>query len=146
MTFALVQCDSDGTPTEAIACMPDAVVKNCVSTADLYRRIGFVPPWVGYVAVDGGEGVGGGAFVGAPQDNCVEIAYYTLKEKEGRGYATRTVAELIAIARRQEPQIVLKAFTLREHNASTSILQRFGFSVIGDAHDKDAGVVWEWRA
>ncbi len=145
MTFALVQCDSDGTPTEAIACMPDAVVANCVATADLYRRIGFVPPWVGYVAVDGGEGVGGGAFVGAPRDNCVEIAYYTLKEKEGRGYATRTVAELIAIARRHDPRIVLKAFTLREHNASTSILQHFGFRVIGDAHDNDAGIVWEWR-
>jgi hypothetical protein len=32
------------------------------------RRIGFVEPWVGYVAVDDGEGVGGGAFVGAPHD------------------------------------------------------------------------------
>ena len=42
----------------------------------------------------------GGAFVGAPQDNCVEIAYFMLKEKEGRGYATNTVAGLIDIARR----------------------------------------------
>jgi len=145
MTFSLVQCGPDGAPKELVARMPDALVANCVATADLYRLTGFVEPWVGYVAVDDGEGVGGGAFVGAPQGNCVEIAYFTLKEYEGRGYATRTVAGLIEIARRHEPRIVLKAFTLREQNASTSILQRFGFSVVGDAHDKDAGTVWEWR-
>lgn len=146
MEFSLVQCDPDGAPMESIAHMPDQLVANCVATADLYRRIGFVRPWVGYVAVDDGEGVGGGAFVGAPQNNSVEIAYFTLKDKEGRGYATRTVAGLIEIARQHEPRIVLKAFTLREHNASTSILRRFGFRVVGDAHDKDAGAVWEWRA
>jgi RimJ/RimL family protein N-acetyltransferase len=125
--------------------MPDALVANCVATADLYRRIGFAEPWVGYVAVHDGEGVGGGAFVGAPKDNCVEIAYFTLKEKEGHGYARRTVAGLIEIARRHEPGIVLKAFTLREENASTSILRHFGFTVIGEAQDPDAGTVWEWR-
>ena len=144
--FSLVRCAPDGIPTEPVVHMPDALVANCVATADLYRRIGYSEPWVGYVAVDAGQGVGGGAFVGAPQDNCVELAYFTLKEYEGRGYATRTVAALIEIARQQEPQIVLKAFTLREHNASTSILQHYGFRVVGNARDKDAGTVWEWRA
>ena len=146
MGFSLIQCDAEGTPTELIARMSDPLVANCVATADLYRRIGYVEPWVGYVAVDDGEGVGGGAFVGAPKDNCVEIAYFTLTDKEGQGYATRTVAWLIEIARRNDPRIVLKAFTLQEHNASTSILQRFSFRVVGDAHDEDAGAVWEWRA
>ena len=146
MEFSLVRCGPDGTPTQPVAHLPDTLVANCVATADLYGRIGYVDPWVGYVAVDDGEGVGGGAFVGAPRDNCVEIAYFTLKEKEGQGYAARTVAGLIEIARRYEPQIVLKAFTLQEQNASTSILQRYGFRVVGDAHDEDAGAVWEWRA
>ena len=146
MEFSLVRCSSDGTPARPVVHLPDALVANCVATADLYRRIGYVEPWVGYVAVDDDEGVGGGAFVGAPRDNCVEIAYFTLKEKEGRGYATRTVAGLVEIARRHQPQIVLKAFTLQEHNASTSILQRHGFRVVGNAHDEDAGAVWEWRA
>lgn len=145
MGFSLIQCDENGSPKESIARMPDQLVANCVATADLYRRIGYVAPWVGYVAVDDGEGVGGGAFVGAPRDNGVEIAYFTLQDKEGRGYATRTVAGLIEIARRCEPQIVLKAFTLREHNASTSILRRFGFTIVGNAQDEDAGTVWEWR-
>lgn len=146
MEFSFVRCGPDGAPTQLVAHLPDALVVNCAATADLYRRIGYVEPWVGYVAVDGGQGVGGGAFVGAPRDNCVEIAYFTLKENEGRGYATRTVGALIEIARRYEPRIALKAFTLQEHNASTSILQRHGFRVVGDAHDEDAGAVWEWRA
>ncbi len=146
MTFSLIPCDANGIPVEPIARMPDPVTANCIATADLYRRIGYVEPWVGYVAVDDGEGVGGGAFVGAPRDNCVEIAYFTVSGKEGQGYATRTVAGLIDIARRTEPLILLKAYTLPEENASTSILRRFGFRVVGDAHDADAGTVWEWRA
>ncbi len=145
MEFSLVRCDADGTPVTPIAVVPEGLVANCAATADLYRRVGYVEPWVGYVAIDAGQGVGGGAFVGAPKDNCVEIAYYTLPEYEGRGYATKTAAGLIAIARQCDPQITLKAFTLPEHNASTKILQRHGFRHVGDAVDPDAGAVWEWR-
>lgn len=126
--------------------LPAEIAANCASTADLYRRVGFVEPWIGYVAVDAGQAVGGGAFVGAPRDNRVEIAYCTLKEFEGRGYATRTAAELMAIARTARPGIVISAFTLQEQNPSTRILQRLGFERFGHAHDQDAGDVWEWRA
>ncbi len=145
MEFRLVRCTADGRPSEPIVELPESLVTNCLSTAVLYRRIGYVEPWVGYVAVDGPYGVGGGAFVGAPKDGCVEIAYYTLKEFEGRGYATKTVAGLIEIARQQDPQVTLKAFTLPKQNASTRILQRFGFTRFGDSFDVDAGAVWEWR-
>jgi|SRR5688572_29322850 len=145
MSFRLVRCDRDGVPIELVPNMPDALVANCTASVELYRRIGFAEPWVSYVAVDSGNGVGGGAFVGPPSENCVEIAYFTLKEHEGRGYATSTVSALIEIARRHAPQVTLKAFTLREHNASTRILQRHGFHYFGDAHDPDAGAVWEWR-
>ena len=97
---------------------------NCEATAALYGRIGYVEPWVGYVAVDDGRCVGGGAFVGPPKDNCVEIAYFTLKHMEGQGYATLTAAGLVDIARRSHPQIQLKAYTLQEENPSTRILRR----------------------
>ncbi|HEY6619229.1 MAG TPA: hypothetical protein VIY68_06780 [Steroidobacteraceae bacterium] len=116
------------------------------ANADLYRRVGFVPPWVSYVAINDGSAVGGGAFVGPPRDNCVEIAYFTLQELEGRRYATRTASELVAIARNANPGIVIRAFTLRESNASTKILQGLGLRLFGDARDPDAGDVWEWRS
>lgn len=126
--------------------MPEALVANCLATADLYRRVGFAPPWIGYVAVADNRAVGGGAFVGPPRDGSVEIAYFTLEHEQGQGFATRTAASLVEIARNHAPGIGLKAFTLKEENPSTKILSGLGFAIVGVAQDADAGEVWEWRA
>jgi len=126
--------------------MPEALAANCRATADLYRRIGFVPPWIGYVAVVNGRGVGGGAFVGAPKEGFVEIAYFTLDNEQGKGYATQTAASFMELARTTDPRVGLKALTLKEENPSTRVLKRLGFSIVGVADDADAGEVWEWRA
>ena len=144
--FSLIRCGTDGSPIEPIGTLPDEIAANCKATAEFYGRIGFIEPWVGYVAVDSDTAVGGGAFVGAPRDNLVEIAYYTLSRMEGKGYATQTASELLRIARTHQPGITIKAFTLRENNASTKILEKLGFKLFGDARDPYAGDVWEWRA
>jgi [ribosomal protein S5]-alanine N-acetyltransferase len=146
MAFSLVRCAANGRPLTPIADVPEAIAATYAANADLYRRVGFVPPWVSYIAVDDGRAVGGGAFVGPPRDNRVEIAYFTLKELEGLRYGTRTASELVAIAKNVNPGIVIAAFTLRESNASTKILQRLGLRLFGDAQDPDAGDVWEWRS
>jgi ribosomal-protein-alanine N-acetyltransferase len=145
MTFLLVPCGADGIPLNSIPDVPEGIVVTYAANADLYRRVGYVPPWVSYVAVEDGRAVGGGAFVGPPRDNRVEIAYFTLTELEGLRYATRTASELVAIARNAIPGITIAAFTLRESNASTKILRRLGLRLFGDAQDPDAGDVWEWR-
>lgn len=145
MKFSLVPCDQNGSPTQAVKDMPAALTAHCRATADLYRRVGFMPPWIGYIAVVDGKGVGGGAFVGPPQDGVVEIAYFTLDDEQGRGYASQTAVALVVLARAHTPDIGLKAFTLKEENPSTRILSRLGFSIIGVAEDADAGEVWEWR-
>ena len=145
MTFALIPFDADGIPQQTMADLPDELVANCRATADLYRRVGFAPPWIGYIAAVDGRGVGGGAFVGAPQDGCVEIAYYTLEHERRQGFASRTAAALVEIARTQDPRIGIKAYTLKEDNSSTRILKGLGFSRVGVAQDPDAGDVWEWR-
>jgi RimJ/RimL family protein N-acetyltransferase len=62
-----------------------------------------------------------------------------------RGYATQTATHLVAIARRTAPGIALKAFTLPQASASTKILERLGFKLVGYGQDEDAGQVWEWR-
>jgi [ribosomal protein S5]-alanine N-acetyltransferase len=135
-SFKGLRRGADGIPLTAISAVPEAIVATYAANADLYRRVGFVPPWVSYVAVDDDRAVGGGAFVGPPRDNRVEIAYFTVKELEGRRYATRTAAELIAIARNAEPGIMIAGFTLRER------MLLLGFC---NAQDPDAGDVWEWR-
>src|ERR1700730_9362960 len=143
MSFSLIRCGIDGLPVVPISLVSDAIRSTYAATADLYRRVGFVEPWVSYIAVNSGQAVGGGAFVGSPRENRVEIAYFTLPEFEGRSYATQTATELIAIARGTIPSIVITALTLPEQNASTTILRRLGFSLFGNARDPDAGDVWE---
>jgi ribosomal-protein-alanine N-acetyltransferase len=145
MAFSLVPCGADGSPLTPISDVAEEIVATYAANADLYRRLRFIPPWVSYVAVDAGRAVGGGAFVGPPRDNRVEIAYFTRKELQGLGYAARTATALVEIARSANPSLVICAFTLRESSASTKILQRLGFKIFGDAQDPDAGDVWEWR-
>jgi len=125
--------------------MSNDLIAACAQSADLYRRVGYQYPWVSYIASVCGCGVGGGAFVGAPRDGMVEIAYFTLQEFQGRGHATQIAQQLVEIARTTLPAIVIRAFTLPEENPSTKILRVLGFANVGYAHDKDAGDVWEWR-
>ena len=55
------------------------------AAAGVYRRYGFVRPWGGYLACEGGTPVGTCAFKTPPQDSRVEIAYFTFPGHEGRG-------------------------------------------------------------
>ena len=146
MVVTLIRCGPDGGPVAPVATLPEDLVASCLHTADLYRRIGYVEPWVGYIAVVGEVAVGGGAFVGLPMDGCVEIAYFTLPAWQGQGIAGQTAAGLMAIARGHDPTMKFKAFTLMEDNPSVRILRRLDFAIVGTAHDADAGEVWEWRA
>jgi ribosomal-protein-alanine N-acetyltransferase len=143
--FQLIQCDAGGQPLSPIGDLPPVLAENCAASAALYARIGFVPPWVSYIAVAQGVPVGGGAFVGAPREGRAEIAYFTLDGLEGRGFATKTARALVAIARKADPRVTLTAKTLPEDNASTAILRRLGFRHVGDVMDDDVGRAWEWH-
>lgn len=144
MAVRLVQCDRHGAPAEDLGVLPPVLEQNCQGTAALFASIGFEPPWVGYVTVDGDRPVGGCAFVGKPKDGAVEIAYYTLEACEGRGHATQTVAHMIEIARRADPAVFLTAKTLPKENPSTRILRRNGFHFAGETSDEDIGLAWAW--
>jgi ribosomal-protein-alanine N-acetyltransferase len=141
----LVPIDRSGAPVKAVGALPEMVQLNCEGTAALYERTGFVPPWIGYVGVSAGRVVGGGGFNGPARDNRVEIAYYTVPELEGRGFATATARELIEIARSAVPDILLTAQTLPVENASNALLKKLGFRLAGTATDPEAGEVWEWH-
>jgi GNAT superfamily N-acetyltransferase len=142
--FRLVDCGQDGHPSERLADLPPAMLEARKATADLYDRLGFHPPWIGYVAVDGALAVGGGAFMGPPEADRVEIAYFTLPEHEARGYATRTAAALVSIARAARHEIEVYAKTAPESGPSTAILTRLGFRRIGTAVDHEIGEAWAW--
>lgn len=141
--FTLVACERDGT-IASLCARPSEIDQACAATAAMYDRLGFDPPWIGYIAVMSGTAVGGGAFVGAPADNRVEIAYFTLADRQRTGVATRTARRLVEIARHHAPGIELYAKTLPEENASTRILTRLGFRRVGTDIDDEIGEAWAW--
>ncbi|MEO8589923.1 MAG: GNAT family N-acetyltransferase [Flavobacteriales bacterium] len=110
-----------------------------------YTVVGFKPPWIAYLAVETDAIVGTCAFKGKPRNNVVEIAYGTHTSCEGKGIATRMAAELVQIARSNDPTVRIIAQTLPEHNASTRVLTKNGFTHVRDAVDDEVGNVWEWE-
>lgn len=102
-------------------------------------------PWTEYRAHVGTEHVGMCAFKTQPVDGRVEIAYHTFPRFEGRGFATQMARELVAIARRERPVILVFAQTLREENASTALLKKLGFELQGTVEHPEDGKVWEWH-
>lgn len=144
-TVTLVHIDQAGSPGRPIQAMPEVIRDNCVATASFYKIVGFEPPWIGYISLAEGKPVGGGAFKGPPRDNRVEIAYYTLEELEGRGFATATASELINIARSAVPTITVAAQTLPTPNASNALLKKLGFVLQGSLIHPEDGEVWEWQ-
>jgi len=80
----LLPFDESGRIALSSSQVPEVMRQNCAATASFYKTVGFNPPWIGYVSVADGQPVGGGGFKGAPHENRVEIAYYTLPNFEGR--------------------------------------------------------------
>jgi RimJ/RimL family protein N-acetyltransferase len=141
----LVPIDASGGLAKRMTALPRGIEENCKATASFYKIVGFVPPWIGYVSLAEGQAVGGGAFKGAPRDNKVEIAYYTLPEFEGQGFATATARALIAIAAHADPAVLITAQTLPLTNASNTLLRKIGFTFQGSVIHPEDGEVWEWH-
>jgi RimJ/RimL family protein N-acetyltransferase len=93
----LIRITEKGAFEEQIA-GPTDIIKEIISlTADLYANTGYVPR-IGYLVFDKSRRVGTCAFKAPPQGNCVEIAYFTFPEYEGKGIATRMSQALVKIA------------------------------------------------
>lgn len=141
----LIRIGQDGAPEADSHALSDAARGACMASAALYRSAGFVPPWVCYLCLIDGQCVGTCAFKAAPRDDQVEIAYFTFLEFEGRGYATAMAHTLVEMARAEMPGIVVVALTLPEENASTKVLRKLGFRLVGRVRHPEDGEVWEWE-
>jgi len=140
----LVAINRDGTVPEFAGHIPDVGRSAIQSTVQLYSRVGWLHPWIGYLAVEGGACVGTCAFTRAPRDNAVEIAYFTFPGHEGGGVATRMALSLISLARASAPGIAITAHTLPEQGASTRVLRKAGFVLSGPRVHEEDGPIWVW--
>ena len=140
----LVQIERDGTVLTKKG-IPPEVAHNCKVCAVWFGRVGYRPPWVCYIAFEGETCVGMCGYKTAPSEGTVEISYGTVKEHQGRGYATEMVRRLIELARRTAPDVLVTAQTLPENNASVRVLKKHGFKYAGEVQHPEDGLVWEWR-
>jgi [ribosomal protein S5]-alanine N-acetyltransferase len=124
--------------------LPEVAMSVVASTVALYARRGYVAPWIGYLAIEGGVCVGSCGFASPPVDGVAEIAYFTFPEREGRGVATRMAQRLISLAQECDPSMKLIAHTLTDENASTCILKKLGFVFMGTVNHPEDGTIWRW--
>jgi [ribosomal protein S5]-alanine N-acetyltransferase len=86
------------------------------------------------------------SFIGLPSaDEIVEIAYGIAAGYRSRGYASEAARALIAHAFATGRVRIIRAHTLPEHSASTSVLLKCGFTLMGEVTHADDGVVWRWE-
>jgi RimJ/RimL family protein N-acetyltransferase len=115
------------------------------ATTQMYKAVGYEPPWVGYLALENGCCVGSCGFKSPPENNRVEIAYFTFPGHESQGVATRMASALVRIATNKTPAVTVAAQTLPEDNASTSVLKKLQFRFVGSVEHPEDGLVWEWQ-
>lgn len=87
--------------------------------------------------------VGMGGFKGAPAAGGAELGYSVVEAFQRRGYATEAVAAMVAWALGRGVELVV-AHTLPALTASIKVLQRNGFTLVGDG-DEPGTIRFEHR-
>ena len=141
----LIAITENGELAKPMPSTPSVAAEIVGATTQLYRAVGYEPPWIGYLAIENGICLGTCGFKSPPQNNRVEIAYFTFPGYESRGVATRMAAELIRLALEKMPAVTVAAQTLPEENASTSVLKKLRFRLVGTVEHPEDGLVWEWQ-
>ncbi len=106
------------------------------------------PRWWGYLALHPrGRLVLGtcGFRAGPTEDGAVEIAYFTFPGLEGQGIATAMARALLGIAFESPGVGTVVAHTLPRSSASTRVLEKLGFALLGAHLDREDGRVWRWQ-
>ncbi len=141
----LIAVTENGELAKLVSSTPQIAAEILGATTQLYRAVGYEPPWIGYLAIENDTCVGTCGFKSPPENNRVEIAYFTFPEHESRGVATRMAAELIHLALGKMPAVTVSAQTLPEENASTSVLKKLRFRLVDSVEHPEDGLVWEWH-
>jgi RimJ/RimL family protein N-acetyltransferase len=141
----LIAITENGELAKPMSSMPVMVAEVIGATTQLYGSVGYEPPWIGYLAFEDDICVGACGFKSPPENNRVEIAYFTFPGHESRGVATQMASELIHLAREKLPAVTVAAQTVPEENASTSVLRKLRFRLAGTLEHPEDGQVWEWH-
>ena len=143
----LVPIDREGNTSATSQSAAEVVGQVIEATVGLYERRGYLPPWIGYLAVEDGQAVGTCGFAGPPAAGEAEVAYFTFPGNEGRGVARRMASKLMQLTGTAATQggVQYIAHTLPADGPSTSILKALHFRLEGEIQHPEDGRVWKWR-
>lgn len=140
LAIKLIEITESGVLPDPTVCS-DQVADVVAATVDLYCRVGFVRPWIAYVAMQDDVPVGTCAFKSAPVNNRVEIAYWTFRsfsvEESERTWPENSSAWPGRRAR-------TSSFSHRRCPKRT-LLRKLGFALVGLVDHPEDGPVWEWE-
>ena len=104
-------------------------------------------PWThGFAVVLGSAMIGSCGYKGPPgPEAMVEIGYGIAPAFCGKGYATEAAEALTRHAFETGKVTTVRAHTLPERNASAKVLDKCGFTLIGEVIDPEDGRVWRWE-
>ena len=104
------------------------------------------PKWLSYLLIDKKTNtlIGNGGYKGSPDNNTVEIGYEVSPNWINQGKATSLVKLVIKNAFETSLVDAIKANTLAEHNASTSVLQKLNFQLAERQSQNSNQLFWHW--
>lgn len=95
--------------------------------------------YVWFVRLRSGELIGTAGFTGPTVDGVVEIRHGIVKTQWRKGYASEAVAALLAWASNDARVQRVRAHTLRGDPASSGVLLKNGFVLVGQSQDPSVG-------
>jgi [ribosomal protein S5]-alanine N-acetyltransferase len=81
----------------------------------------------------------------SPRAGRLGVACFTCRGAEGRGVATEMARRPVALGRAKQPRLIFFAHALPGRGATTAILARLGFALVGTVEHPEDGLIWEWR-
>ena len=127
---------------EDVELAPPAVLEMLAALAAKVEKQFYPPAWM---LVEKGEIVGLMSITRLPAIGEIHIGYGVGPMRQGRGNATRAVADLLVWAREDRRVRHVSAETGIENIASQRVLERNGFMRIGERTDPEDGRLICWK-
>lgn len=123
----------------------DDALTYCAATVVNARGRLYKKPWTGYLVCDGAHIVGGGTFETRPVADRLVLSFEVFAPYRGRGYDAAILRALLKIAAIAAPAATLVAHTPPAEDATTTTLEKNGFTYVGMVEHTTDGLVWLWE-